>query len=153
MILSEFEVYLENQIPVLVKLKDYDLKDRIIEEPKDIKDFFCEELNLNRFAEERLYLLATNQRNKPIGLFLITKGTGNCSIFSPREMLIRLALVGATNFFIVHNHPSGDVTLSKDDEKTYNRMREVGKLTNFNLIDFIIIGGNDYYSMLESKNK
>ena len=151
MVFNEYEVYLENQLPVLVKLKEYDLSKRKLENPKDMKEFFCDELKLNKLAEERLYMLATNQRNKPIGLFMISKGTNNCSVFSPREILIRLSLVGATNFFIIHNHPSEDVSLSKDDLATYKRLKEVGKITNFNLLDFIIIGGNDFYSALENK--
>ena len=50
---------------------------------------------------------------------------------------------------MLHNHPSGDPSPSKEDIAVTKRMKEVGELVGINLLDHIIIGDRLYISLKE----
>ena len=50
---------------------------------------------------------------------------------------------------MIHNHPSGDPTPSKEDIRLTSRIKESSKIVGINLIDHIIIGDNIYTSFGE----
>lgn len=104
-------------------------------------------------AEERVWMLATNNKNKLIGIFEIAHGTINNCILQPREIFVRACICGAAHIFIVHNHPSGDPEPSEEDNRMTQRIAEVGKLIGIPLLDHIIIGNHQYYSYFEMNNK
>ena len=56
----------------------------------------------------------------------------------------RLLLVGASCFTVVHNHPSGSVAPSDADRAVCKRLVKVGKLLDFEMLDFIILGERMY---------
>ena len=55
----------------------------------------------------------------------------------------------AVSIVLLHNHPSGDPTPSKEDLLTTRRIREAGALIGIELLDHIIIGDNCYFSLRE----
>lgn len=79
-----------------------------------------------------------------IGLFEISHGTVNMSVINGREVFIRLLLSGAVSFFLIHNHPSGDLTPSVYDIKATKNMIDAGKIMGIKLLDHIIIGRNSF---------
>lgn len=106
--------------------------------------------NANALSEEYVWVIALNTKCVPIGIFEVFHGTVNASMISPREIMVRMLLCGATNFVLVHNHPSGDTTPSEEDVKVTQRVKESGDLLNVKLLDHIIIG-NNYYSFRENE--
>ena len=107
--------------------------------------------NASVLTEEYMWMIALDTKCNPIGIFEISHGTVNASLISPREIFMRLCLCGATNFVLIHNHPSGDITPSKEDINVTTQMKEAGKLMNINLLDHIIVG-DIYYSFRENNN-
>lgn len=105
-------------------------------------------LGLLEAAEEYVYTLALDNKNKATGLFEISHGTVNSSVISPREIYIRALLLGASSIILFHNHPSGDVTPSKDDILVTKRVKAAGELLGVELLDHLIIG-DTYYSFKE----
>lgn len=69
---------------------------------------------------------------------------------TPREFLIRLLLVGATQFIAVHNHPSKYPKPSHEDWKFTERLFEASDLIGIELLDHVIVGGENQYSMREN---
>lgn len=140
-----------------------DLKNRIVKEsaqnipeitkisgPQDITDLMNRAFRLNQQAEEYLYLLCMNNKNKLIGVFELSHGSVNYTIMSTRSIFIRAVLCAAVKISLVHNHPGGDVNPSAEDIRITKRVREAGELLEITLVDHIIIG-NGYYSFLENK--
>lgn len=101
--------------------------------------------------EEHMWLLALNVKNKPIGVFELSHGTVNCCVITPREIFMRALLCGASQIILVHNHPSGEVTPSNEDDLTTKRVIEAGNLLSMSLLDHIIIGRNGHYSYLRDR--
>ena len=107
----------------------------------------------NRLAEEHVWLIAVNIKNHPIGVFEVSHGSDRVSIVTPRELFIRLFLCGAHAFFLIHNHPSGDITPSSEDDELTKRIISAGKMLNVRLIDHVIIADHMYYSYRESRGE
>lgn len=82
-------------------------------------------------------------------MFEASHGTVNASFVNPREIFIRLLLVGASAFVVSHNHPSGDYTPSKEDIHITRRLKECADMMGITLLDHIIIG-DGYSSLKES---
>ena len=97
-------------------------------------------VRLSTYAEERVYAVYLNTRNRLIGISLISQGTVNLSMVSPREVYLRALLLGATGVVLAHNHPSQDTTPSREDKETAKRLREAGELINLRFLDSIIVG-------------
>lgn len=103
-------------------------------------------LHMEQMAEEHCYMVALNSSCRIIGMFLLSKGTVNAALITPREVYIRALLVGAVQIIVCHNHPSGGVTPSNQDLSVTKQLREVGELININLADHIIIGSDGFLS-------
>lgn len=116
--------------------------------PQIIAYMMNTEYHASVLTEEYMWMIALDNKNKCIGVFNISHGIVNAALITPREIFIRLCLCGATNFVLVHNHPSGDCTPSKEDIHTTEQIRQCGKLMNINLLDHVIVG-DGYYSFKE----
>ena len=121
--------------------------------PAQIVHLCNDVLPANRLAEEHLWLLAFNTKNKLLGLFEVSHGTVNGSLITPREIFVRLFLCGAVRFVLVHNHPSGDTTPSAEDMHVTQRIHMAGEMMGIQFLDHIIIGGDTYCSMLDQYSK
>ena len=69
------------------------------------------------------------------------------SVVSPRELFIEALQKNAVYIILLHNHPSGDPSPSKDDIIVTRRVKEAGELIGIELLDHIIIGDNCYVSL------
>lgn len=96
-------------------------------------------------------LLMLNTKSKLIGETDISKGTVNASLVSPRELFIEALEKNAVSIILMHNHPSGDPTPSKEDLFVTKRVKDAGNLIGIELLDHIIIGNNCYVSFAEQR--
>ena len=78
-------------------------------------------------------------------------GTKDASLVSPRELFIEALQKQASSVILLHNHPSGDPTPSKEDILVTKRIQAAGKMIGIELLDHIIIGNNCYISFHEKK--
>ena len=70
-------------------------------------------------------------------------------VISPRELFIEALRARAVRFALVHNHPSGDPTPSREDQLLTMRMKEAGDVLGIVLVDHVIIGDTAYMSFKE----
>lgn len=139
-----------DRLPVLVKefSKNY-LDEQQLNSPMKIVKMMNFVYNTENLTEEFLWALCFDTKYHLKGIFEISHGLMDASLASPREVFQKLCLLGAHSFVLVHNHPSGDTTPSKEDKKITERFKECGELMNITLLDHIIIG-EDYYSFLNN---
>jgi len=138
----------DDRINVLVKESEaeYGEPNGKLESPNIIVDVLNTLFHLNKKAEEYLYLIGMTARNHPISIFEVSHGTSSEAVVSGREIMVRTLLCGASNIVVVHNHPSGDCTPSKEDIETTKRILMVCKLMDIELVDHIIIGADRFFS-------
>lgn len=113
--------------------------------PEMIANYYMEDLR--HLETERLMVVMLNTKHMFLGDFELSKGTVNASMASPRETFINALKAGAVYIVLIHNHPSGDPSPSKEDILTTKRIKEAGNIIGISLIDHIIIGDNKYISL------
>ncbi len=117
---------------------------------KKIYEYFKEKLKYEN--QENFFAIYLDSKSKLISCKLLFKGTLNSSCVHPREIFKYAHLESAYSIIVIHNHPSGDVTPSKEDEQTTINLMEIGKLMGIPVIDHIIIGKDKYFSFYEYMN-
>lgn len=116
-------------------------------EPEAIARYCMQDMR--HMEQEQMRLLLLNTKNRLLREIYLSKGTVNASLAAPREIFIEALRYHAVYLIMVHNHPSGDPTPSRDDIRLTKRIMEAGKLIGIQLIDHIVIGDNSYISLKE----
>ncbi len=96
--------------------------------------------------KEYLVCLYLNARNALLKKEIISIGILDKSIIHPREIFGPAVELRAAGIVLLHIHPSGDVTPSKQDVEIVNKILEAGKITGVNVVDFIVVSENDTHS-------
>lgn len=118
-----------------------------INSPTSVVDFFKDQLrHLNR---ERFLVVFLNTKHMITSYETISVGTLNASIVHPREVFNRAIKRSAASIVLVHNHPSGNPSPSREDKAITSRLREVGELVGIKVLDHIIIADDQYFSFKE----
>jgi adenine-specific DNA-methyltransferase len=120
------------------------------------KDAIFLNSDLKEKKKEYLVCLYLNARNVLLKKEIVSIGTLDKGIVHPREIFAPALELRSAGIILVHNHPSGDPSPSKQDSEIFNRIIEAGKIIGVNVIDFIIIAGNENYSFfrnLQQENK
>ena len=120
-------------------------KNITINKPSDVVDILFEEMRFEK--QEILKVVILGNKNKLLKIKDIAKGTGNFVKASIKDVLNEAVKVQAMQIILVHNHPSGDVTPSKNDIEFTREVKKASTILGINLIDHIIIGGNNYISI------
>ena len=97
--------------------------------------------------EEQLRLLFLDQKNQIIADEVQTRGTIDQTAIYPREVVKRALEIGAKSIIMVHNHPSGDPSPSREDIQLTLKVNEAAQLLDINLHDHLIIGKGSHSSM------
>ncbi len=105
--------------------------------------------DMRHLEQEEIRALFFDTKQRLLQDVVLSKGTVDSSVISPREIFIQALRCGAVTLILVHNHPSGDPTPSREDELMTMRVREAGQLLGIFLLDHVIIGDTTYISLRE----
>lgn len=118
--------------------------------PEDVFRYVHSDLKFEN--REHFMVLAVNTKNEIIGRHVVSVGTLNQTLVHPREVFNWAIKKSAAGVVIVHNHPSGHVEPSREDLVLTKRMVEAGEILGIKVIDHIIVGNNQYYSLKANDN-
>ena len=105
---------------------------------------------LKNADREMFILICLNTKNFVNCIHLVSIGTLDRAIVTPREILKTALLSNAASIAFVHNHPSGDPEPSEEDLRITRRLIDAGKIVGIELLDHIIIGnGGGFHSFKE----
>ncbi len=113
--------------------------------PSDIADFYME--RLRQQEQECVWCLMLDTKNGFLGERLISMGTVNASLLSPREIFFAALSCRAVSIALVHNHPSGDPTPSREDYASTRKIEEAGEILGIRLLDHIVIADGCFESI------
>lgn len=116
-----------------------------IDSPDEVAHYFMEELR--HLKEEQFVVTFLDAKCKITGYQMVSKGSLTASIVHPREVYKLAIQKAAHSIIVLHNHPSGDPTPSREDIEITKRLKSVGELIGIPLLDHIIIGDRDYKSL------
>jgi len=115
--------------------------------PREVADFLMEEMRF--YKKEYFRIILLNTKNQLISLEDISVGSLNASIVHPREIFHYPIKKSAAAIILVHNHPSGDPTPSREDLDVTGRLVEAGEILGIKVLDHIIVGEGRHLSFKE----
>lgn len=128
---------------------NYPELDRKMNSPEKAASLGKGYLRMHELPEEYMYMLCMNNKLELISVFEISHGNVNSSIVSCREVFQKALLANAVSIILMHNHPSGDPSPSREDVEVTKKLVESGKLLNVQVLDHLIIGLPNYISLKE----
>jgi len=128
-------------------LKNKALKSEYLKSPEEVYHYLKYEMQ--SLARETLKVIFLSSKSKILDIEKLFEGTITESTCYPREIFTKAFEKKASSIILVHNHPSGDPTPSKEDINFTKNLILAGYLLQCKILDHIIIGKDGYYSMAE----
>ena len=97
--------------------------------------------------QEHLLCITLSGAMEVINVHTVTIGLLNNSQIHPREVFYLAITDRSASIILVHNHPSGNLTPSKDDISTTKKIKDAGKLLGIELRDHIIVSSDNFLSL------
>jgi DNA repair protein RadC len=101
-------------------------------------------------SHEEFWILFLNRSNRVINRLKISQGGVSGTVTDVRIIMKKAVENLASGIIVCHNHPSGNLTPSESDTKITQKIKEAGDLMDVQLLDHLIISGNDYYSFADN---
>ena len=100
-------------------------------------------------VQEEFHVVCLDTKHKPIQSHRVTVGTLDASLVHPREVFRPAIRDAASAVILVHNHPSGDPTPSREDLQVTDQLTEAGKLLGIQVLDHIVVASESCISIRE----
>ena len=117
-----------------------------ISNSRDAYEYFA---TMRDLALEECHVLLLRQNHSLIGEAVISRGGIAGTAVDVRELMRHVVLNRATAIVLCHNHPSGNLCPSREDNDLTKRVHEACRLMNIQFIDHIIVADTGYYSYRE----
>ena len=118
-----------------------------IQAPGDVALLLMDEMRSLDREEFRVLLL--DAKNRVISVEVVSVGTLTASLIHPREGLKAAIVRSAASIILVHNHPTGVPTPSREDIEMTGRFVEAGQVVGIDVLDHVIIGDGRFESLRE----
>jgi DNA repair protein RadC len=99
---------------------------------------------------ERFVVVLLDGRHRVLRDVTVSQGTLTASLVHPREVLRPAIRESAAAVILVHNHPSGDPTPSREDRLVTRRLARAGALLGVEVVDHVVVAERGYVSLRET---
>ncbi|MCL1931644.1 MAG: DNA repair protein RadC [Treponema sp.] len=96
--------------------------------------------------QERFISLSLNGAHEVLAVRVVTVGLVNRTIVHPREVFADLIQDRAAAFAVAHNHPSGKITPSPEDDEITSRLLRASEILGLHFLDHIIFSETAWWS-------
>lgn len=102
-------------------------------------------------AQETFAIITLSAKNTLLRGHVVSVGTLTGSLVHPREVFGPAIADHASSIVLIHNHPSGDPTPSREDIDVTERLVKCGSILGIRIIDHVIIGADGrFHSFADS---
>ena len=115
--------------------------EKALNSPETVAEVVANEFK--NYDREVFAVINLNTKLKPININICSIGTLNTALINPREVFKSSILSNAASFIAVHNHPSGDITPSREDIAITKRLIKCGDILDIKMIDHLVIGAGN----------
>ena len=106
---------------------------------------------LRDYKNETFAALFLDNQNRVIAYEELFSGTINSATVHPRPIIERVLQLNAAALIFAHNHPSGVSKASHQDLALTERLRDALELVDARLLDHVVIGDNEVYSIIAER--
>jgi len=119
---------------------------------EDAKNFISQFYGYDIEIYESFFILLLNQSNTTIGYAKISQGGITGTVVDP-IIVAKYAIESlAKGVILAHNHPSGNLTVSRQDSETTEKIKNGLKLFEINVLDHIILTRSEKYTSMADLN-
>lgn len=122
-------------------------KKEVILQSRDIAEYLRAKLQYKK--HEVFAVIFLNRANKIIHYEIVSEGGITGTVADPRIILKKALHNDAVNIILCHNHPSGSIKPSRQDEELTRKIKDAARLLDINVIDHIIVSEEGYYSFAD----
>ena len=122
-----------------------------ITSPNDVYNLLRGEMAQKPTEEVKVVIL--DNKNYVKSVATVSMGSTNKSAVSPKEILSEPIKQMASGIVLVHNHPSGDTTPSRQDILLTRKINDYANIFEITLCDHVIIGKMGYTSLKETNGE
>ncbi len=115
--------------------------------PSDLYRHFAARLRDAR--HEQFLVVLLDGRHRVMRTETVSRGTLTASLVHPREVFRPAIREAAAAIALVHNHPSGDPTPSREDREITARLARAGELLGIRIVDHVVVAEGGYHSLRE----
>ena len=119
----------------------------IVLHSKDIANFLRAKLQYKK--HEVFAVVFLNRANKVKHFEIVSEGGITGTVADPRIILKKALEHDAVNIVLCHNHPSGSIKPSRQDEELTQKIKEAARYLDIKVIDHIIVSEEGYYSFAD----
>lgn len=101
---------------------------------------------IGNLDHEEIWMLLLNRQNKVIKEVRLTSGTQYSSVFDTKGAIKMAILESSGAMILCHNHPSGTLRPSPQDDNLTRELKEACKFMGIRLLDHVIVTAKGYYS-------
>ncbi|MDE7406993.1 MAG: DNA repair protein RadC [Muribaculaceae bacterium] len=102
--------------------------------------------SLERVSHEEFWMLILNRANRVMSKWLISQGGMASTVVDVRLLFKKAIDQQASSIVLVHNHPSGALRPSPEDDKLTRRIKDGASLLDIRVLDHLIVSAAGYYS-------
>ena len=119
-----------------------------VKEPREIYEVFKK---IKDRAQETLIGVYLNAEMEVNSYDILSIGTKSETLIDIPEIFGRAFVLRSRYIIIIHNHPSGEAEPSEEDKITMKQLVQQARIMKLDLLDFIIVGDESYWSMFEEE--
>ena len=123
-------------------------REKTLDSPDSVAAYL--KVEMANLEQEQLRVVMLDTRNHLLGVNLVYQGGINQAVVSLADVFREPVRAGASAIILAHNHPSGDSTPSPEDVRLTAQAGEVGALLEIEVLDHLVIGRPDYFSLREN---
>jgi DNA repair protein RadC len=127
-------------------LQQHDTNLPLIQNPQDAVDLLSD---LPKYRKEHFIVMYLNARNQVVERETISVGTLTGTMIHPREVFEPAVRNLAAQVILAHNHPSGDLEPSEEDELITKRLVHAGEIMGITVMDHVIVTKTGWFSFRE----
>lgn len=122
-------------------------KIQMITGPEDVARYAMPHYRFEQ--KEHFAVLLLNTKNHVISMPEVSVGSLSASVVHPREVFRAAIDHAAAAMILLHNHPSGDPTPSREDIAVTERLVKAGKIMDIPVLDHVVLGRDRFISLKE----
>jgi DNA repair protein RadC len=124
-----------------------DNKKEVIQSSKDIANYLKAQLEYKK--HEVFAVVFLNRANKINHFEIISEGGITGTVADPRIILKKALEHDAVSIVLCHNHPSGNLKPSRQDQELTHKIKEASGFFDIKVLDHIIVSEEGYYSFAD----
>lgn len=98
---------------------------------------------------EQFKVLFLNKASKVLGVYEVSTGGISGTVADPRIIFVAALKANCSGIIISHNHPSGNLKPSRQDEELTQKIKNGGQFLEIKLLDHLVVSNEGYFSFAD----